>query len=152
MTAPLHIFHRWADANLRAAQSTCGITTEYVELTLREAAELIEVGQSEKVCPRCAAAVAKLFAGAVPSRCTVYSEVCPEHGFVHGAEAEELRAGIEKILARNYGCDTNELPSGVQMSLAMLLDRTDARDSLAFRDAQDPSRDEAPAAQEGGAT
>ena len=35
--------------------------------------------------------------------CTVYRGKCAEHGFVHGAEAEELRTGIEKIVREALG-------------------------------------------------
>jgi hypothetical protein len=56
-------------------------------------------------------------------RCPIRGE-CPRHGFVHGAEAEELRSGIEKLLER--GC------LNYPMRLRELLDRVDARDSLAF--------------------
>lgn len=60
------------------------------------------------------------------SSCPVRNRPCPEHGFIHGGEAEELRSGIEKLLA------------GVAIvyswrdRLQKLLDTVDARDSLAF--------------------
>lgn len=56
---------------------------------------------------------------------------CPEHhGAVHGKEAEELRTGIEKLLAENsYQIQRTELFA--------LLDRVDARDSLAYLETQD---------------
>jgi len=58
---------------------------------------------------------------------------CREHDCVHGAEAEELRAEIEKYLAE-------ELPTeldvrGVERSLQRILDRVNARDSLAYLEA-----------------
>lgn len=61
--------------------------------------------------------------------CLVYRSPCAEHGFIHGAEAEELRAGIEALL--------DEENSGGQMrrGLRHLLDKVDARDSLAYREA-----------------
>ena len=62
------------------------------------------------------------------SACTVYGKVCPEHGFIHGAEAEELRKGIELILRRPA------LPH--RLALIELLDRTNARDSLAYLEAK----------------
>jgi len=64
-----------------------------------------------------------------PNGCPVYREACFDHGFVHGAEAEELREGIEKVLGRHTV--THE-------GLMRLLDRVDARDSLAYREATDP--------------
>ncbi len=33
------------------------------------------------------------------SGCPVRGRACIEHGFIHGGEAEELRAGIEKLIA-----------------------------------------------------
>lgn len=61
--------------------------------------------------------------------CPLRGVPCPEHGFVHGAEAEELRKGIEQVLLDHrddtYACDTFG-------SLRDLLERVDARDSLAF--------------------
>jgi hypothetical protein len=50
---------------------------------------------------------------------------CPVHrGSIHGSEAEELRSGIEAIV----NCEDS---SGVRQQLTRLLDRVDARDSLA---------------------
>ena len=34
------------------------------------------------------------------STCPVYRTVCTEHGWVHGAEAEELRKAIEVFIAK----------------------------------------------------
>lgn len=62
-------------------------------------------------------------------KCPVYKVFCPEHNFVHGAEAEELRKGVEKLLTD--GADVSFI------DLQRLLDRVDARDSLAFLEAQD---------------
>lgn len=57
------------------------------------------------------------------SRCPL-STPCVKHGYYHGAEAEELREGIEKII---------EMAKPVrQDALRDLLDRVDARDSLAY--------------------
>jgi hypothetical protein len=63
------------------------------------------------------------------SRCTLYREVCPDHGFQHGAEAEELRAGLERILEGARFAGHKNIPID---RLQRLLDRVDARDSLAF--------------------
>jgi hypothetical protein len=62
--------------------------------------------------------------------CTVYAKYCREHNFVHGAEAEELRQGVEKLIAA-----ASETRKVSVTSLRRLLDRVDARDSLAFREA-----------------
>jgi len=72
-----------------------------------------------------------------PNGCPVYREACFDHGFVHGAEAEELREGIEKVLAtHNYPDDAHSL----RCELQAILDRVDARDSLAYREATDRKR------------
>jgi len=49
---------------------------------------------------------------------------CPVHGTTHGGEAEELRAGVEHCLDIYLGRD-------LQRGLLELLDRVNARDSLA---------------------
>ncbi len=69
-----------------------------------------------------------------PPACTIYSEPCPVHDFVHGAEAEELRSGIEAALLT-----TLTFGDGAAV-LQQLLDKVDARDSLAYREAQEPDR------------
>ena len=67
---------------------------------------------------------------------------CDQHcGAVHGQEAEEMRAGIEQILKSTSDVDDDEAPDvlrALRKSLIFLLDRIDARDSLAFREATDP--------------
>lgn len=66
-----------------------------------------------------------------PRPCPVYHEHCSKHGFYHGAEAEELREGIERIIRHGgYG----EL---IHDELRRLLDRVDARDSLAYLEAKE---------------
>lgn len=66
-------------------------------------------------------------------RCTMLSagrnQVCPQHDFVHGKEAEELRSGIEEILTEDYACDH---VADMTRALLRLLERVDARDSLAY--------------------
>ena len=53
---------------------------------------------------------------------------CPTHKYIHGAEAEELRSEIEKLIAG--------VPRDVcAEALQELLDRVDARDSCAFAEA-----------------
>jgi len=74
--------------------------------------------------------------------CPVYKEPCHEHGFQHGAEAEELRAGIEKIIKRfDEAVDTDDLMA-IKDKLQRLLDRVDARDSLAYLEAKDQEEEE----------
>jgi hypothetical protein len=58
--------------------------------------------------------------------CKLYAGYCRGHGFVHGAEAEELRAGIEELIERDKKVKPKELQR--------LLDSIDARDSLAYRE------------------
>lgn len=70
----------------------------------------------------------------MPKRtCLVYSTSCAEHGFFHGAEATELREGIEHILTRE-GMTRHEL----RTALFYLIDKIDARDSLARLESQVP--------------
>lgn len=58
---------------------------------------------------------------------------CPAHGgSVHGGEAEELRDGLAKILEAQ-GLTVDDL----RYLLQLLLDNVDARDSLAWLEAQD---------------
>ena len=64
-------------------------------------------------------------------RCPVYSSYCAEHGFIHGREAEELRRGIQEILQSNTSEDEWD------WKLQDLLDRVDARDSLAYLEKRD---------------
>ncbi len=64
-------------------------------------------------------------------KCPVYAKCCADHGFVHGAEAEELREGIEKMIER-YGEKKVSTDA-----LQTLLDGVDARDSLAYGEARD---------------
>jgi hypothetical protein len=62
----------------------------------------------------------------------VMGKPCKEHdGVVHGAEAEELRAGLEKLVAEGFV---------TERAVTSLLDSIDARDSLAFLEAQRKNR------------
>ena len=69
--------------------------------------------------------------------CQVYKEECKEHGFVHGAEAEELRKGLEALIEDHPDRRWTD-------KVQNLLDRVDARDSLAYLEAQDDTPDEEP--------
>jgi len=68
-----------------------------------------------------------------PPPCSVYGHPCHEHGFIHGAEAEELREGIEKLIGEGREAVTGR-------ELQRLLDRVDARDSLAYLEAKDAAQ------------
>ena len=63
---------------------------------------------------------------------------CVKHGSaIHGQEAEELRAGVEQILKNTSDVEdeaASDVLRSIRKSLIFLLDRIDARDSLAFRE------------------
>ena len=44
-------------------------------------------------------------------KCPVYKAFCSEHGFAHGAEAEDLRKGIEGLLFARVYTDSCSIPS-----------------------------------------
>lgn len=54
----------------------------------------------------------------------VIGEYCRRHGFIHGAEAEELRERLEKLCHQQRGFSGSEV--------RYILDDVDARDSLAW--------------------
>lgn len=73
--------------------------------------------------------------------CVVGAPCARHEEAVHGQEAEELRAGVEQILRNtaDVGDDQSSFVlSELRRSLIFLLDRIDARDSLAFREVTDP--------------
>jgi len=83
--------------------------------------------------------------------CKVYDECCPVHGFCHGAEADELREGIQAIVdddARLPFASGDDSPQSMveetsrhyRKALEELLERVDARDSLARMEAQQDGR------------
>lgn len=92
--------------------------------------------------------MARNFAEAIVQASTtcVVGLPCERHGgVVHGQEAEELRAGIEQILGNTSHVipeDEEVVAASMRKALVFLLDRIDARDSLAFREATDPSTEE----------
>lgn len=73
-------------------------------------------------------------------RCAINGRPCTEHDFVHGREAEELRKGIENIIAGKSDIYVNFEDrvdwDEVKDALQRLLDKTDARDSLAYLEAK----------------
>jgi len=66
---------------------------------------------------------------------------CEKHyDSVHGQEAEELRAGVEQIINSMEAVHDDDalfVLRETRKALIFLLDRIDARDSLAFREAAD---------------
>lgn len=64
-------------------------------------------------------------------RCII-GDYCQIHGFIHGAESEELRAALEKLIAEAKD-QRSSLSRG---DVTDLLNRIDARDSLAYLDAK----------------
>lgn len=84
------------------------------------------------LCPECASGTQQFMTDiesftSSEGTCCLFDEYCSDHGFHHGAEASELREGIEKVIKHPdaYG------PSCVE-GLQNLLDSVDARDSLAY--------------------
>ncbi len=72
-------------------------------------------------------------------KCPIRNVYCDEHDFVHGREAEELRSGVENLIRNSNGGKVST------RALQRLLDRVDARDSLAWREASDDGKEEATA-------
>jgi hypothetical protein len=66
----------------------------------------------------------------------IIGQSCARHGFIHGAEAEELREEFEKLAATYRGDE----PAGW---IQEVLDKVDARDSLAFLEARKRRRKKA---------
>lgn len=95
-----------------------------------------------------AAVLAKSFAEVLvelSARCVIGVPCEHHYGSVHGQEAEELRAGVEQII-KNISDVHDEYNAlhvfgEVRKSLIFLLDRIDARDSLAFCESTDPKPD-----------
>lgn len=115
-------------------------------LSSAEISELVDVGRDyvaskvlrgdpEQLAPRLAEALVQL------AEACVVGAACDRHGgVVHGREAEELRVGIEQITGNiSDVCMTDafDVLRATRKSLTFLLDRTDARDSLAFCEATD---------------
>jgi hypothetical protein len=70
------------------------------------------------------------------TRC-VLGEYCRAHGFIHGAEAEELRDRIEKCLDSFSIGDRRGHAAMLSANIRRMLDDVDARDSLAYREMLD---------------
>jgi len=73
--------------------------------------------------------------------CPIAIAPCPEHGIVHGKEAEDLRAGIEALIRDagdpRDGEEAADLLRDLRRSLQALLDRVNAADSLGHLEARD---------------
>lgn len=78
---------------------------------------------------RIAHAIADTATETLEAHCVIGRPCERHHGSVHGAEAEQLRAGIENAL--------NGPPEWLESELRGLLEQTDARDSLAFAEFQE---------------
>jgi hypothetical protein len=60
-----------------------------------------------------------------PAGACIFGVFCQRHGFIHGAEAEELRQKIERLLSTEDG----DVPT---WAIRRVLEKVDARDSLAW--------------------
>jgi len=78
------------------------------------------------------------FEADIPDEFLVGAE-CPVHHFAkHGKEAEELRAGVQKLIADGTNEDTQAVE--VLDELSKLLDEVDAGDSLAYLERSDETK------------
>jgi len=117
------------------------LSPDEFEVSVSVARDYLQASASE---PLPIARLARRFAETIDKldECCVIGFRCDRHcGAVHGQEAEELRAGVEQILKNTSDVEDDEAPDvlrALRKSLIFLLDRIDARDSLAFREATDP--------------
>ena len=113
-----------------------------MKLSADEFAETVDVARGY-LQKRCADPEGRPFATTIVklADCCVIGMRCAQHhDAVHGQEAEDLRAGIEQILRNTSDVEDAAAPDvlrSFRKSLIFLLDRIDARDSLAFREATD---------------
>jgi hypothetical protein len=119
--------------------TTAKLSPEDIAETAEVAREYLQGGYGRADAEQLAGDFAKVIVQ-VASSCVV-GLPCDQHaGEVHGQEAVELRAGIEQILRNTEDVRVEDEPAvlaSVRKSLVFLLDRVDARDSLAFRGAVD---------------
>lgn len=90
--------------------------------------------KSFDLCPECSSDLSSFLESLesfTPSEgtCCLFDEYCIDHGFHHGAEASELREGIEKLIKHPDPCGHSCVES-----LQSLLEAVDARDSLAYEE------------------
>ena len=109
---------------------------EYVqEPTDRPRHALVEAFVDAAFAPKFAQAIVQL------ADACVVGLPCERHGgAVHGREAEELCAGLEKILKETYTRDVRL--DDLRRSLIDLLDAVDARDSFSFLEAPESAIEE----------
>ena len=116
------------------------LSSDEFEETVGVARDYLQASASE---PLPIARLARRFSETLVKQadCCVFGVRCDRHyGAVHGQEAEELRAGVEQILRNTSDVDDAAAPDvlrALRKALIFLLDRIDARDSLAFREATD---------------
>lgn len=117
-----------------AFEETVGVARDYLQASASEPLPLTRLSRDF------AEMIVKI------SESCVIGLPCEKHGgAVHGQEAEELRAGVERIL-KNTG-DVRDGEAAfvlveLRKSLIFLLDHIDARDSLAFLEITDPQDEE----------
>lgn len=76
---------------------------------------------------------------------------CPVHDDQHhGREAEELRQGIDRVIAEHGGNWSRDGAEEMADALSMMLDSVDARDSLAWLERRDRMKRKAAARKGGG--
>jgi hypothetical protein len=74
----------------------------------------------------------------------VIGKYCHEHGFIHGAEADELRERIEQFIESvSFNWEDDYLLE-VQDELREVLADVDARDSVAYLEVRDRDSDDIP--------
>lgn len=109
-------------------------------LTSSELSEVIDDARAVAAGAYPSDRAAQVFARAlvqVAESCVVGLPCARHYDCVHGREAEELRAGVEQILGNTADVrseDEESVLAATRKALIFLLDRIDARDSLAFRE------------------
>ena len=78
--------------------------------------------------------------------CTVYKKRCTLHGFIHGGEAEELRQRMEELAVELEEADPWPIEpvntEEIAKSIRKILEEVDARDSVAFLEAEAHDEDD----------
>lgn len=135
---------RLADARIRQLEDNLahGKQGSRVHLDEREISVLrkIKPGRPHSISDRITArdVLSRVIAAglASPRQSDAMVIPCPVHdGTLHGAEAEELRAGIESLI--EDGCGSCTDGDDLRSELIVLLDRVNARDSLAYLEVAD---------------
>lgn len=114
--------HQETCGRCHAVICTCGDTWRDENGVVRGTEMLIDV------LARSPAAAALVVERLSRTRICVIGEPCPEHGFIHGGEAEELRERFERLeLSLSMKGKTSRA-----REIREILDSVDARDSLAW--------------------